>query len=335
MIWDHSSTVENQNAITINNRGYVGAEPISVFINNNKLNCAQQVRNGAVRVGLVTGNPFNDLRVSENVLYGATIVLAPTSLVNHWLAERAVVQNNLVFRGYEGIRAQGVKNITVQNNLVRDVATTPIYTTGRNDANRADIINVSGNVVVDAPKVGTSSSTTNRIIMAWYAVDSYINGNIGGTFGETIDASTATGFVEGETVTGGTSGAAAVVQATNGPRIGIGLTRVGTFTGGETITGSVSGATATVTSVSLTASEFGSYFNTTNLYRGQNTNTGAGTADQLGTITNDKFQFIAPAYTTTARDALAAPMRGQVIINTTTGKLNFYTGTAWEAVTST
>lgn len=40
------------------------------------------------------------------------------------------------------------------------------------------------------------------------------------------------------------------------------------------------------------------------------------------------------AYTTTTRDAIASPTAGLVIMNTTTGKLNFYTGSAWEAITS-
>lgn len=38
--------------------------------------------------------------------------------------------------------------------------------------------------------------------------------------------------------------------------------------------------------------------------------------------------------TTTERDALTSPTAGQIIFNSTTSKLNFYNGTAWEAVTS-
>lgn len=46
---------------------------------------------------------------------------------------------------------------------------------------------------------------------------------------------------------------------------------------------------------------------------------------------------VAPLNLTTAqRDALPANQltAGLTILNTTTGKLNFYNGTAWEAVTS-
>ena len=43
--------------------------------------------------------------------------------------------------------------------------------------------------------------------------------------------------------------------------------------------------------------------------------------------------FVA-SHTTTTRDALTSVIAGSIILNTTTGKLNFYTGSAWEAVTS-
>lgn len=41
-----------------------------------------------------------------------------------------------------------------------------------------------------------------------------------------------------------------------------------------------------------------------------------------------------PKLTTAERDALAEVEAGAVIYNTTTNKLNFYNGSAWEAVTS-
>lgn len=41
-----------------------------------------------------------------------------------------------------------------------------------------------------------------------------------------------------------------------------------------------------------------------------------------------------PVMTTTQRDAISSPKEGSLIFNTTTNKLNFYTGAAWEAVTS-
>ena len=44
--------------------------------------------------------------------------------------------------------------------------------------------------------------------------------------------------------------------------------------------------------------------------------------------------LIPQRYSTTERDLLA-PTKAMIIFNTTTNKLNFYNGSAWEAVTST
>lgn len=41
-----------------------------------------------------------------------------------------------------------------------------------------------------------------------------------------------------------------------------------------------------------------------------------------------------PSLTTAQRDAISTPVAGLMIFNSTTSKLNFYTGSAWEAVTS-
>lgn len=44
--------------------------------------------------------------------------------------------------------------------------------------------------------------------------------------------------------------------------------------------------------------------------------------------------FLPPRMTGVQRDAIATPAAGLMVYNTTTNKLNFYNGTAWEAVTS-
>jgi len=44
--------------------------------------------------------------------------------------------------------------------------------------------------------------------------------------------------------------------------------------------------------------------------------------------------FLPPRLTTTQRDAIATPPAGLTVYNSTTNKLNFYNGSAWEAVTS-
>lgn len=47
----------------------------------------------------------------------------------------------------------------------------------------------------------------------------------------------------------------------------------------------------------------------------------------------DLGRVLPPRMTTTQRGSYDA-QAGEIIFNTTTGKLNFWTGTAWEAVTS-
>lgn len=46
------------------------------------------------------------------------------------------------------------------------------------------------------------------------------------------------------------------------------------------------------------------------------------------------FFFQAPRYTTTERTALVGLVQGQIILNTTLNKLQWYNGAAWETITS-
>lgn len=44
--------------------------------------------------------------------------------------------------------------------------------------------------------------------------------------------------------------------------------------------------------------------------------------------------LVLPAMTEAVRDTLVNVDKGTVIVNTTTNKINYYNGSAWEAVTS-
>lgn len=69
----------------------------------------------------------------------------------------------------------------------------------------------------------------------------------------------------------------------------------------------------------------------TTKYTGDVTVSGTMTATTGLTATTS---FLLPQYTTGGRPAAAAANKGLLIYNTTTNKLNFSTGSAWEAVTS-
>lgn len=51
-------------------------------------------------------------------------------------------------------------------------------------------------------------------------------------------------------------------------------------------------------------------------------------------LTSTTMGFLPPRMTTTQRDAIGSPPEGLMVMNITTHKLNFYNGSAWEAVTS-
>jgi hypothetical protein len=53
------------------------------------------------------------------------------------------------------------------------------------------------------------------------------------------------------------------------------------------------------------------------------------------TLNMTGIRLVLPTLTTTERDSIGVPVAGWLIYNTTTNKLNFYNGTAWEQVTST
>jgi trimeric autotransporter adhesin len=67
-------------------------------------------------------------------------------------------------------------------------------------------------------------------------------------------------------------------------------------------------------------------------------NVGIGTtspsASALLDVTSTTAGFLPPRMTTAQRDAISSPAAGLMVYNTSTNKLNFYNGTAWEAVTS-
>ena len=52
------------------------------------------------------------------------------------------------------------------------------------------------------------------------------------------------------------------------------------------------------------------------------------------TVTSTTQGFLPPRMTGTQRDAISSPTAGLCVYNSTTNKLNFYNGSAWEVVTS-
>lgn len=61
---------------------------------------------------------------------------------------------------------------------------------------------------------------------------------------------------------------------------------------------------------------------------------GTADADAILDLQSTTKGFLPPRMTTTQRNAISTPPAGLMVYNSTTNKLNFYNGTAWEAVTS-
>jgi len=59
------------------------------------------------------------------------------------------------------------------------------------------------------------------------------------------------------------------------------------------------------------------------------------TGKQLVRTREILVNFQAPRYTTTERNAITNPKQGQIIFNLTSNKLNVYSGTGWEEISST
>lgn len=110
------------------------------------------------------------------------------------------------------------------------------------------------------------------------------------------------------------------------------------FAGASTITTAVtfdiSGAPVAGTNATITNSYALRVASGAALFSGSVGVGGAPAASAALTVTSTTQGFLPPRMTGTQRDAISAPAAGLVVYNSTTNKLNFYNGSAWEAVTS-
>lgn len=341
MLWQATGDTGLIGPMVFNNRGYVGAENISLHITNNKIvaSTSSNTSRNSIQVFGAGTVPFSTVEFSGNDCQRSSGVRLNISSSAENTANVAIAHNNTIKNGLRGILFENVTDIIdIQGNTVRDVELNGIRAIGRNPTFKCKQVTVSNNTVIENSRSTTASTFTDAPLVCWYAERAFIDGNLGGSFNEQIFLTSTTGFQVGETITGGSSGATAVIyNVRSATQLDILQSRVGTFSAGETVTGSVSGATTTVAvaGVKFTEAHTLSIGDLSNFYLGQNTfiNT-TPTVNRFGTI-DEISTFIPFPYTTTARNALPSPRTGVIIYNTTTNKLNFYNGTAWEAVTST
>jgi len=153
-----------------------------------------------------------------------------------------------------------------------------------------DTVRVSDNVIKDCFWGRTSGSSTNATLLVRRAKSAYVANNFTTGDNKRIYLSaTAPNFTLGETVTGGTSGATAVVYHKSADFILVKESINGTFVLNETITGSTSGVTATThpTSGPVLSKNYSQHYSTiTNLWSGGNIDE-AGISEYKSAIGND------------------------------------------------
>lgn len=338
MIWEAPS-VDNSSAFTFVNRGYAGSEPISVTISDNKIIASKATDNGSlnsVRNAVSGGRPFDQVMVSNLVSIGAGgFRVGPDTNIVH--AKDVRISGCYITKSSNGITTYYVSDsVSIENNICRDVGIIPIASFGLSSNKTRQVI-VSNNTALDSNYGATSSSTTNTPLAIFNAQTANVFGNTSGSSYEMLYVGSNTNFLVGETITSSSGGTATVSGFFGATTILIRDSRSGSFNVGNTVTGGTSGATTSVSSpgISSTQRYSASYLGIDTLLLGQNTHVNPGLSEYKSGITQEVSTFIAEGYTTSQRDALAAPRAGVIIFNSTTSKLNFYNGSSWETVTST
>lgn len=102
---------------------------------------------------------------------------------------------------------------------------------------------------------------------------------------------------------------------------------------GTVTTADINGGTIDGTTIGATTPEAGTF---TALQTTGSVGIGTASPDAVALleVTSTTKGFLPPRMTTAQRDAISSPPAGLMIYDTTTNKLNFYNGTAWEVVTS-
>lgn len=246
--WDAGTTNDNTaQAIKIYNRGFNLADALNVVIHGNVL----QASFGGLgaEVAVVSGKAFNLVSFKNNEFMGGGIKIrhAVSSAGNYSAEMFEAVGNYIDNNLYNGFSIYAVKtSVTVKSNRIFRSRYSGIEIDS--SAGNTAFVEVSNNTLIDFLVGETSSSSFNTAIYVGHADVAVVKDNFAYSQNELLAVTSNAGFVVGETITGGTSGATAVIKDTRSTtELEIGRTRTGSFTIGETITGGTSGQTTTTT----------------------------------------------------------------------------------------
>jgi len=279
--------------INVVNRGYNGNEPISISVQNNTGIARNEFADpnssmiqSFLLVNVDSGRHWDLITINNNTGSGG---LAISTSVDYSANTVSITNNTL--KGGEQVTVNNAKNIcTFVGNSFENIK---VFTgSAGNSTNPTKTVRISDNVYKDCFWGRTSSGSTNVVILCLNAENAYVANNfITGANKKlrTNGLPSSPAFQLGETITGGTSGATAVVYDTAAEYLLIKDSAVGTFTNSETITGGTSGATATLFSAGayVSTKDYSRAFDTiTNLYTGANADTEL-TTEYKNAITND------------------------------------------------
>lgn len=231
-----------------------------------------------------------------------------STMYNGTLAERVRFRDD----GGVGIGGAGGVNVSlyVQKNMTGSTSSYSVYV---QPAIQSDVTSAAY-VVRTGPTVANSAFTSAAL--------HHFNANQG-TIGALATVSAQYGFTAAGTLVGATSNYGFTADASTASAVTTGKTVVGFRSAHPIATG---GGTSWNFYASGTAPNYMSGVLTIGT-----TTPNAAAKVQIDSTTQG---FLPPRMTTTQRNAISSPPAGLMIYNSTTNKLNFYNGTAWEAVTS-
>lgn len=289
MQWRGASTLTYGAPIMIYNRGYTGTQQINVFITDNSFQYSISGDRCEVSIDTSGSTPYGTIDFSGNSCFAAGNIHIDNTTSNQYSAENVYIHDNkIVDADNSPIIANVEKLVSIKGNTVSEGNAFSFYVTADSGYETNDV-HITGNTTVNNFINRTSSSATNADVYVNRADNVVYHDNFTGSGGnEYITVASNTGFVVGETITGGTSGATATVAGTRSTtEIMITTTRSGTFSGSETITGGTSGSSTTYGGTTATTKVYAASFNNiTNLWRGRNVDKD-GDSDNTSSIGTD------------------------------------------------
>jgi len=287
--WRGASTLTNGSPIMIYNRGYTGTQQINVFITDNSFQYSAAGGSCDIEVVGSGSTAYGTIDFSGNSFFASGGLNVGNSTANEYSAKNVYYHDNKIYKSTDPYTIQRVENlVSIKGNVVTDGQFWSFYVTADSGYETKDV-HITGNTSVNNFINTTSSSTTQADVYVNRADNVVYHDNFTGSGGnEYITVADNTGFVIGEAITGGTSGATATIAGTRSTtQIMITTTRSGTFSGSETITGGTSGASTTYGGTTATTKTYAASFNNiTNLWRGRNVDKD-GDSDNTSSIGTD------------------------------------------------